>query len=313
MLVGLVAVLALAGSILTLLSAFSRQSVEGSLFLATLALTGLFAAGVGLWIAAHRPNQKEVLALAVGLVGLSFGGNLLRVAEAWEGTLLLAALGAAGANVAIALGTLGFLRFFSLFPHPITPSMEVPQLKRANTDRKRQQLQRDLERSIRVVRRIQGGGFWTLAGWAGACLGASAFAGVLLDVYGLQTLALLLAVGWGAPLAGAFVTQAFQESAGIETRRLLWVRWTVPEVETGHKMPTDVRRLLWVRWGITAALVTVLLAGALVLAGILFGFESTLLVRTLAVVLPLPPLCFLLGLMVAVFYGSPKPGVAEEG
>ena len=202
---------------------FRVPSIEGTLLVIVLAMSALLSAAVALWIALHRPPKKDAFALAVGLAGFSVGTNILPVPDQAVVSAIPVPVKVAVVDLCIMFGIAGFLRFFTLFPRPITPSLEPHQIRRATTEQKRRKMERELERSIWLVRAIQGDRLWLAAAALGAvfAVGASATAVLAPDTERAFMLALLpgmMALGWGGPLAVAAVTQSFLELTGEELR-----------------------------------------------------------------------------------------------
>jgi len=148
---------------------------------------------------------------------------------------------------------------------------------------------------MRTIQRLQGDGLFRTAGSVTLLLGVVTFAALAVPpaardpvFSGVVALPWIPAIAWGAPGSVYLSNLAFAGSTGA-----------------------NLRRLMWVRWGLTAAVLAVILFGALLGVGIIVGFDSAPVIVALVTTLPLPPLCFLFGLMIAVFYeGAVDPSLA---
>lgn len=272
---------------------------EYAILLGILAVTALGAAALGLVIALRARPLPYLFPLAVGLVGLSLGGDLFFLSGGWSEWLLAEWAGLTVANAGVLFGALGMLRFLALFPRPVTAedqrAVHARKLSKLSAA-KRAKMERDIEGVFRLIEVIQRGRIWRLAGAVAVALGVVMAGlypysegdpgdGILFVILFVPT---MLAVAWGAPLGVAMSNMAFTGGDADERRRLAWIRW-----------------------GLTAAVVSFSLFGALMGVGIWIGFESLLLVGSTFAALALPLPLFLIGLAIAVLYqGALDPSLA---
>ena len=268
---------------------------------AVIGSTALGASTIGLWLALRAPSREELLSLAVGLIGISFGTNLLFLFQFPVEPKILEVGFLTAAFAGMLFGTVGLLRFFALFPRRFDAEgardLFADQLRISKSPKRTEKLEREIQKTVRWVLWVQGSMVWRRAGQATLVIFACSILIAVFDTpavmqdtffFVVAVAPPLFALAWGATGAAALSSLVFVNSTG-----------------------EDRRRLLWIRWGMTTAIVVHLLFGALMALGIVVGFESTTLVAVLAIALPLPPLCFLAGLAIAVFYdGALDPSLA---